>query len=128
MLNRMRFGPGHVQSNMDIWRDCCTIRFVAASGVVRYQNRLEVDDFWHFTFYALPFEHVCQEIVKYRVTKIYYCFSFNCSLQSVSQQTSCFAANVNCKLIRLVKLFLQVLIVLKYNTQQASSYISAEFF
>ena len=34
------------QSNMHIWRDCC----VAASGVGRYQNRLEVDFFWHFSF------------------------------------------------------------------------------
>ena len=30
------------QSNMHIWRDCC----VAASGVGRYQNMLEVDFFF----------------------------------------------------------------------------------
>ena len=51
----MHFGPWVTsQSIMHIWRDCCTIRFVAASGVGRYQNRLEVDVFWHFSFYALP--------------------------------------------------------------------------
>ena len=35
------------QSNMHI---IMTRLFVAAGGVGRYQNRLEVDIFWHFSF------------------------------------------------------------------------------
>ena len=57
------------QSNKHIWRDCFTIRFVAASGVGRYRNMLEVDLFWHFSCYALsPLHTLYKHIVAVKAT------------------------------------------------------------
>ena len=57
------------QSNKHILRDCFTIRFVAASGVGRYRNMLEVDLFWHFSCYALsPLHTLYKHIVAVKAT------------------------------------------------------------
>ena len=82
-------------------------------------NALNENKFIHFNLCwqscfissSFCFERVCQEIVKCRATKKISVSTFNCSLQSVSQQMPWYDANVNCKFIWLVKLFWQVLMV-----------------
>ena len=42
-----------------VWFYCTT--FLAASGVARYQERLDIDVFWHFSFYLFaPATYIIQ--------------------------------------------------------------------